>query len=169
GIFNHVGYYVYAIKEVSFKPHSQLGYADAVVYCDMVYNPLLYPSYWIVGRGKITGNFSIMYVPEGYKPGEFGGPIWGVKPEERFDFYINYMLFWGILPNLMILLFLSFIIEIIGEKGLYWILFFGIFGFYFLQVTGVIIGIFLGSLIFLWLFKVSPNNFLRQMWRSLFE
>jgi len=36
-----------------------------------------------------------MYVPEGYAPGEFGGPIWGVKPEERFDFYVNYLLFWG--------------------------------------------------------------------------
>ena len=57
GIFNNLGYYVNAIKKISFKPHSQLGCADVVFFCDIIYNPILYPFYWIVGRGTLTGNF----------------------------------------------------------------------------------------------------------------
>ena len=169
GIFNDLGYHVNAIKEISFKPHSQLGYADVVFFCDIIYNPILYPFYWVVGRGTLTGNFSIMYVPEGYYPGEFGGPIWGIKPEERYDSYINYIISWGTLPNLILLLSVTLIIEIIGERGAYWILLFGIFGFSLWKLTGVIIGLSVGCVIALWLFKISPNNFLRRAWQSLFE
>lgn len=166
--FGSLGYNVHAIKEVSFKPYSQLGYADAVIFCDIVYNPILYPFYWIVGKGRLVGNFSVMYIPEGYKPGEFGGPIWGVKPEERYDTYINILISWGTISNLIILFIINLIIEFVFERLMYLILLLGIFGFIFWELYGIIIGVLIGC-IFTLVFKIKPRNFIRRWIQFMFE
>jgi hypothetical protein len=168
GFFGGLGYYVHAIKEVSFKPHSQLGYADAVFFCDITYNPIIYPFYWVIGKGKIVGNFSVMYVPEGYMPGEFGGPIWGIKPEERYDSYINMMISWGTFPNLIFLFIIFLNIEFLWGRSLYWVLLSGVFGFLIWELYGTIIGIIIGGIIVLWVFKISPDNIIRRLWQSVF-
>lgn len=168
GFFGGLGYNVHAIKEVSFKPHSQLGYADAVFFCDITYNPILYPFYWVVGRGSLVGNFSVMYVPEGYMPGEFGGPIWGVKPEERYDAYINMMISWGTFPNLIFLFIMALAVEFSLDRSVYWVLLSGVFGFLFWEIYGAVIGIAVGIFAVLTIFKLFPNNFLRRLWQSIF-
>ncbi len=169
GFFGGVGYRVYAIKDVSFKPHSQLGYADAVFFCDITYNPILYPFYWIVGRGKLVGNFSVMYVPEGYMPGEFGGPIWGMKPEERYDAYTNFMISWGTFSNLIFLFIVALAIEFVCGRSAYWVLLLGVFGFLVWEICGAIIGVIVGSILVLWIFKISPDNFIKRLWQSVAE
>jgi len=75
----------------------------------------------------------------------------------------------GTLPNLILLLSITLIIEIIGERGAYWMLLSGIFGFSLWKLTGVIIGLSVGCVMVLWLFRISPNNFLRRAWQSIFE
>lgn len=35
--------------------------------------------------GSFQGNVSMMYIPEGYQPGEFGSPIWGLSEHDRYD------------------------------------------------------------------------------------
>ncbi len=168
GFFGGVGYHVHAIKEVSFKPYSQLGYADVVFFCDITYNPILYPFYWIVGRGKLVGNFFVMYVPEGYMPGEFGGPIWGIKPEERYDAYINFMISWGTFPNLIFLFIVALIIEFVCGRSVYWVILSGVIGFLFWELYGVVIGIIFGFFIVILTFTLFPDNFLMRFWRSIF-
>jgi hypothetical protein len=161
GIFNGLGYHIYSIKEKSFTPYDQLGYAHVVINCDITYNPILYPYYWLMGMGHLTGDFHLVYIPEGYFPGEYGGPIWRTS-QHRMDTYIMTMLTWGTTPNIITLLLINIIIECL-DKRLYLGIFSGIIGF----LTGVI-GAFLGLLtgiIFAILIrlKLPPFNFLLKM------
>lgn len=168
GIFSGLGYHLNYIDELSFVPHNQLGYADAVFACNMIYNPIVYPLYWVIGEGHVNGTFQMMYLPETYAPGEFGGPIWGLRKQDRYDTYILYMVTWGTLLNLFFLLGVTIAIEIIRQRILYLVLLFGAFGFYVFQILGVFLGIIVGSIIALLLFK-WPDNFIVRFWRSLWE
>lgn len=77
--------------------------------------------------------------------------------------HTSIMILWGTLPNLVFLSSIFLAIEIIGERGGYWVLLFGTFGFSFGGLNGVIVGIVVGVLVVLWLFKIAPNSFLRRM------
>lgn len=169
GIFDGVGYYLYYIDERSFVPHNRLGYADVVFSCDIIYNPILYPLYWITGNGDLSGNFSIKYVPEGYYPGEFGGPIWGLSKEDRYASYVIHMLTWGIVLNFFILFSFNMAIEIVGKRSLYLILLCGVCGFIALKITGMIVGLSAGFAIVMLLMFKFQDNFLVRWWQSVWE
>jgi len=169
GIFSGLGYRVHHIEELSFIPHSRLGYADVVFNCDMIYDPVLYPLYWMVGSGHISGNFSIMYLPEGYYPGEYGGPVWGYHARERYDAYISDMLSWGMLLNLFILFNIAIVIEIVEKRSLYLVLFCGILGFFVAEILGVIIGMIVSALALFMMLKFWSDNFIVRFWYSLWE
>jgi hypothetical protein len=170
GILNGVGYHVMSIRQISFTIHSNMGYADAIFYCDIIYNPVLFPFYWFSGAGHLSGNFSMMYVPEAYMPGEYGPPVWGTKPQDRYDTYITYMVTWGITANLICLLFLSLLIEALEKRLVYVVLFLGIIGFVVGSFLGVIIGLFLGVFVIAYLsYNKSAKNFLEKLWISLWE
>ncbi|MEM2780982.1 MAG: hypothetical protein QW791_09010 [Candidatus Bathyarchaeia archaeon] len=101
-------------------------------------------------------------------PGEFGGPIWGIKPEERYDAYINMMISWGTFPNLVFLFIMALAVEFSLERSVYWVLLFGVFGFLFWEIYGAIIGLTVGIFVALTIFKLFPDNFLRRLWQSIF-
>lgn len=169
GLFSGLGYHLNYIDELSFVKHNQLGYADAVFACDIIYDPIVFPLYWVIGKGHMNGTYQMMYVPESYAPGEFGGPIWGLKKEDRYDAYVLYMLTWGTVLNLLFLLGVTITVEIVGQRSLYLVLLFGMFGFSVFQILGVFLGIVVGSLIVLLLFKWRPDNLIVRFWRSFWE
>jgi len=110
----------------------------------------------------------MMYVPEGYYPGEFGGPIWGLWSREREDAYVITMVTWGSFSNLIMLFIITLVIEIAGKRSLYLCLFGGIFGFVAAEVIGVIIGLFVGVFIALFvMFKLRQG--LMHFWDFLWE
>lgn len=49
----------------------------------------------------------MMYVHEGYRPGEFGGPIWGLSALDRYDTYITFLITLCIWSNLAVILVLT--------------------------------------------------------------
>lgn len=65
GFFGGLGYNVNRIEEKSFV-RTPDGFANATFICDLVYNPLLYPFYWLVGNGHPSGTFGMLVIPEGY-------------------------------------------------------------------------------------------------------
>ncbi|MDH7564420.1 MAG: hypothetical protein QHH24_06050 [Candidatus Bathyarchaeota archaeon] len=168
GLFEGVGYHLYFIRETSFIPHNQLGYADASFSIDLMYNPVLYPLYWLMGNGHINGTYSTIYLPEGYGAGEFSGPRWGLWGKERQDAYIIQMLSWGSLLNLLFLAIITVSIEIVGKRCLYLVLGFGIFGFAAFELVGMAVGMVLGSVAVASLLR-RPDNVVFRFWRSLWE
>ncbi|MDH7476915.1 MAG: hypothetical protein QHH17_00840 [Candidatus Bathyarchaeota archaeon] len=64
GLFEGVGYRVYSVKEVSFVPHTRLGYADVIFHCNATFNPILYPYYWLAGYGNVNADFYFLYTTE---------------------------------------------------------------------------------------------------------
>lgn len=164
GIFGKVGYYVHHIEELSFTRYYGLGYADATFSCDITFNPILYPFYWMMEKGHISGNFSTIYFPEACSPGEFGHPIWPTSPSDRYPEYILQIVTWGILPNLLILFNITVAIEIVGRRTVYLLLFCGILGFFFAELLGTIIGLIAGAFL-----TLKMNNKLVQLWHSLWK
>lgn len=155
GTFEGVGYQVHRIQELSFVPNYNYGYADAAFTFDATYNPILFPFYWLVGQGHVSGNFSMKYLPQGYETGEYGGPIYGQKPEDRYGNYASYMATWGTLANLIIFLVVTVSIELLKHRILYALLFFGIAGFAVAGVVGVVGGLVLGVFAVLYLLKTG--------------
>ncbi|MBS7632902.1 hypothetical protein KEJ15_04680 [Candidatus Bathyarchaeota archaeon] len=168
GLFDGIGYHLYFIRETSFIPHSRLGYADASFSIDLMYNPVLYPLYWLMGSGRINGTYSTIYLPEGYGSGEFGGPRWGLWGKERQDAYIIEMLSWGSLLNLLFLAIITVSIEIVGKRCLYLVLGLGIFGFAAFELVGMAVGMVVGSLAVASMLR-QPDNVVFRFWRSLWE
>lgn len=167
GTFNGLGYHIYSIKEKSFTPYNQLGYAHVVLTCDIIYNPILYPYYWLVGRGHLAGDFHLIYIPEGYFPGEFGGPIWRTT-QHRINSYLMTMLTWGITPNAITLFLIAIIIESL-ERSLFLSVLFGILGFL-MGMLGILSGIIFGIIIVVLIKNnVPPFNFLKELWHSLWD
>lgn len=170
GLYAGIGYQVNSIDQIYFYPHNNLGYADASFYCDVYFNPILYPSYWLKGIGHITGNFTIMYLPESYYPGEFGGPIWGLSEKTRYENYIMYVVTGATYSDLLIIFLISIGIETIGKRGLYLVLFSGILGFATGGITGTLVGLGVGVAAALIIIFVLPeDNILSRLWYSLWE
>lgn len=169
GLFSRIGYQVRSIEELSFNP-TQLGFAEVVFYCDIIYNPILFPYYWLVGAGHSYGNFSMIFFPEAFSPGEFGGPIWGMKPQDRYDIYIMRMVMWGAIANISVLFYITVLIEAVGKRSLYLALFCAILGFAIASLVGMIVGLVVGVFLvaYIW-FKMSSENFLVKYWESLWE
>lgn len=157
-LFQGIGYKVNAIDEISFTPYNQLGYADVVFYIDIVFNPILFPSYWLRGLGVITGNFSIKYLPESYYPGEFGGPIWGMKESDRYDIYVMSLVARGLWTNTLLIALVALSVEATTFREIYLIIFSGIVGFAIGDLSGLIFGAIAGCII-----AIIIRNYLNRL------
>lgn len=170
GLVGGMGYHLFQLKQLSFIIHNDQGYADARIVFSATYDPLLYPFYWFTRNGYINGTFSLTYVPEAYSPGEFGGPIWGLKPSDRYENYTLQMITWGFWANLIILLFVTVMIEVGSARTLYLTLFSGILGFYVAELLGMIIGFAAGLILVLYImFRLPKNNVLARFWSALWQ
>jgi hypothetical protein len=170
GLSEGLGYSVSRLDQVSFVTHDQLGYADAVIDFSATYDPLLYPFYYIKGAGYVNGTFSLIYIPESYGPGEFGGARWGLKPSDRYETYTIQMITWGFLPNLVILLFVSVLIEVAKARALYITMFIGILGFYTASLIGMLIGLIVGVAVGLFImFRLPKDNIVIRFWNSIWQ
>jgi len=170
GLYGGIGYKVNSISESYFHPYDELGYADAVFYCDVVFNPVLYPSYWLTGTGHLAGNFTVRYLPESYYPGEFGGPIWGLSPKTRTEFYVMFVITGATYSDLLIIFLIGLSIEAIGKRELYLVLFSGLLGFAGGAAIGTLIGLGAGAAFALIvMFALPKDNILSRFWRSLWE
>jgi len=167
GLFEGIGFHLYHIQELRFTPNRQLGYAIVTFKCDIVYNPIIYPSYWMTNSGHLDGTFERIIVPEGWTSGEHPSPVWGLKPQDRLDTYLIYMLTWGLPLNLFVIFCAMVAIEIVAQRGLYLVLFSGMVGFFALEIVGIILGFVAGSVLALVLLKLWPNNPIVVFWRSL--
>lgn len=170
GVIGGLGYRVNSIKELSFVPHA--GYADSVISFSATYNPLLYPFYWIKGMGYINGTFSLMLIPiSGYSAEtEFPAPVWGLKPSDRYDDYIDQMITWGFYGDLIVLFLISLLIEAAKARMLFMAMLFGILGFYVAVVPGMLVGLIVAVTILLFIrFMLPRDNLLSRFWYSLWE
>jgi hypothetical protein len=171
GMFHEIGFHVYYIKELYFKPNSQLGYADAAFSCDILFNPLTHPFYWLSPEvnGHIIGNFSTRYVPEGYGGGEFSGPRFPLWPKQRYDYYLTIFEVWGLYPNLLMLFFIALAIEV-SSRIIYIAYFCGILSFALAQLLGMFVGLIVGAIVVLYIKRrLTSDNVLVNFWRSLWE
>jgi hypothetical protein len=170
GIVTGFGYHVNSIRQLSFVTHSQYGYADATFYCDITFNPILYPTYWLGGRGHTVGNFTMLYIPESYRPGEFGGANWGAGPESHYSTYIMYVVTSEFNFNLIYCFLVPFLVEIAGSREVYIALLSGVVGFAVATVIGLFVGLLIGTVLALFvLFRLSRTGVLERFWRSLTE
>lgn len=169
GFFSGLGYHA-RIKEISFTPYSDMNFAAAKFNCDIWYNPVLFPFYWLKGSGHLYGNFSFIFIPETTGSGEFGGPIFPATPKERAETYLMDMVMLGTTENLVMLLALTLLIEAIGKRSLYLVLFSTTICFAIASVIGAIVGLFLGAFAVAYiLFRMSPESPLMRFWESLWE
>jgi hypothetical protein len=169
-IIPNIGYHVYAKKEASFVRHPISGYADVVFYCDMMYNPLLYPTYWMKGLGRITDDFTMIYIPESYSSSEFAGGFWGVDPTSRYDDYVLRLVTADVYVTLAYFVLLAIIVEIIGKREVYIPILLGVIGFATAEIVGMVIGLLFGiALALFWAFKSPKSGTVRRFWRTLIE
>ena len=155
GTFEGVGYQVHKVQELSFVPNYYYGFAIANFTFDATYNPVLFPFYWLMGKGHISGDFSMKYLPHGYETGEHPRPIYGQKPEDRYGNYASYVATWGTLANLVILLIMTVAIELLKHRALYALLFFGMFGFAVAGLTGTVGGLVVGVFVVLYVLRTG--------------
>jgi hypothetical protein len=169
GILGGVGYHLHWLNETSFDDQSYMyGYADVTFNCALTYDPVIYPLYWLMGQGHIDREFRIMYIPETYTPGEFGHAVY-LSRSQRENSYVMYVIMWGILPNMIMLLSIAIAIEALGKRSLYFVIFGGITGFA-LSFMGVFLGLAVGGIVaFLIMRKVPPFSFLTRLWDELFK
>jgi hypothetical protein len=161
GVIGGLGYRLNHLQELSFEVHEDEEWANATVSFSATYNPLLYPFYWLTRNGYINGTFSFVYVPMSDYPGEFGGPVWGMKPQDRYDYYTIEMTTWGFWPNLLTLLFITVLVEVASVRALYVALFSGILGFYVVALSGMLVGLTVGLVFVLFMvFKLRRPNIL---------
>ena len=167
--FSGPGYHVNQMEEVSFDRYFGLGFANATFQCDIVFNPLVYPFYWFTGSGHFVGNFSMMYVPEGYSQG--GRAFYGSFPRDRYPEYLTYVTTWGTLPNLVVLLFITLAVEVVGRRILYLFLLSGILGFYAFTLVGTVVGVIAGCLAALLASRLARARgyTLEQLWSSILK
>lgn len=187
GVFSSVGYHVYSIEGVSFAPNFDYGYVQVRFGLDAVHNPLLYPYYWLNGKGRVLGNFSMAYFVEGWSEwgprheskGEWSGnrqstpgfpAPHGLSPEERRERFILLMTTWGILPNLVFLLLVAAVIEVVSERLLYLTLFAGIVGFTLAGIDGMLVGLIAGGAFnIIYRLKLPEDNALARCWHYIWR
>jgi len=172
GFFANIGYHVISVKELpyplGFKSYGT--YAVGSFYCDIVYNPILYPYYWFVGAGNRTGNFRMIIFPN-YGPGEQAYPIFPGPDVREGDLYVTAMLVWGMTPNFVLLLFITIFLEIINKRIVYLVLIGGSLGFALASVIGLVVGslVSASAIAYLLVFNKPKMNMLRDFWHSLWE
>ena len=121
--------------------YSQYGFAVVDFGCNASFNPFLYPVTWLFGKGYMSGNFSMVYLPQSYG-GEGGRVTWGkpelIKGEAEMKVVLDqfYM-------NLPILPALFFAIELAGWRRLYIWFLGGVVGFALSFPLGVFAGLFM--------------------------
>jgi len=109
------------------------------------FNPLLYPLSWFIGRGSLSGNFSMIYLPywvggSSVNPGDRPpSPQWG-KPDEIEGEAAMKIVIEELLNNVPILPAVFFVFELLERRRLYWWFFGGIMGFDVAALTGAIVG-----------------------------
>jgi len=172
GFFANIGYHVISIKELPYPLgfRSYGTYAIGRFYCDIVYNPILYPYYWFAGTGHFTGNVSMILYPN-YGPGEQAYPIFPGPDVREGDLYVTTMLLWGATANMVLLLFITMFLEIINKRIVYLVLIGGTLGFAVASVIGLVIGslISTSAIVYLLVFNKSKMAVLRDFWDSLWE
>jgi len=157
GVFTSMGYRVHSISEVSFERHSMLGYADATFDCAMIFNPIVYPSYWAMNIGHISGRFSMIYVADAYSQhGDYSAPYWPPTPEGRYQTYILYLVTSNILPNLIFVFLLALTVEVIGKRELYIVVFAEMIAFAIGEIAGMVVGLTVGVAL-AWFIMSSPR------------
>lgn len=164
GLSNGLGYHVNRIEETSFVYQS--GYAEAAFSCDVTFNPFLYPYYWATGSGRITGSFSMFYVPDAYAAS--GRPFYAGNSLDRYPEYLLYIVTWGTLPNLLALFAVTIFIEILGKRLIYLAFFLGALGFYLFVLEGLFLGVIIGSLLAV-LLNFWRDNPLTRFWDSIWR
>jgi len=184
GIFKGVGYRVFVIEETTFVPHTRLGYADVKFYFEGIFNPLLYPYYWIRNYGIINSDFYFLYRAEHphWLMDTMSGGLnmevdsdwypwgWELTPEERCETYEIYLLTLGNVANFFVLFIVTLFIEILNMRKLYIAIFAGIVGFAFGNLTGTVAGMVVGLFLFILCFKLPKlNGFLNNLWFQLWE
>ena len=173
GFFANIGYHVISVKELPYPLgfRSYGTYAIGRFYCDIVYNPILYPYYWFVGTGHFMGNFSMFILPEGYMPGEFGGSVYPRIDIRESDLYVTRMLIWGTTANMVFLLFITVFLEVINKRIVYLVFIGGTLGFAVASVIGLVVGSFISAsaIVYLSVFNKSKMAMLRDFWHSLWE
>jgi hypothetical protein len=176
GFFGGLGYHINRIEEKSFV-RTPDGFANATFIADLVYNPILYPFYWLVGNGHPSGTFGMIVIPEGYPvivdpthPEErgLGRPFYGAYSRDRYPEYLIAMSSWATLPNFLVLLFIMMAVEISRARGIYLILLAGILGFYAVALVGAVAAVVVASAILLLLSKLVPD-FTNKLVDFLFE
>jgi len=171
GLLGGIGYNVQALNEVSRDyTYSAYGFMLVVFYCDITYNPVLYPFYWLQGSGHLAGNFSMAVFSEGLSPGERGVPQFGRSPAQRLDYYLTRMLTWGAIANLVLLFMFTIAIEIVQKRIFYLVVFASSLGFTFASLVGWIVGLCIGAIsVGYVLLRLPKDNTLEEFWHSLWE
>jgi len=172
GVFNTIGYHVYLIDEVAVdRTYASQGYLLGTVRIDMVFNPILYPFYWLKSLNRINGTFFLVYYADGFGgEGQPGGARFPWREEGRYEGYLSSFTTWGFFPNMGILLAAAILIEFAHAKAVYIALFTGILGFTFAVLYGLIVSVIIGGgLAFYFKFRVSRDNAILRFWHSLWE
>jgi hypothetical protein len=160
GLINNIGYHVAALEELSYIPHREEDYAAVVLRTDITFNPLLYPAYWIQGNGHISGDLSFIHVPA----------LSFMTAQYRVDTYLMCLISAGNVSNFLGVLLLAMVIEFVGKREIYIILFSGIIGFTIAGTTGTIAGVLVGMFpALLVALKRPQGEILSRFWRSLWE
>ena len=118
----------------------QYGFAIVDFGCNSSFNPFLYPLSWLFGRGYLSGNFSMIYLPQSYG-GSSGHVTWG-KPEVIESEAVMKVVLGEFFVNLPILPALFLAIELAGWRRLYLWFLGGAVGFVFAFPFGVFAGLF---------------------------
>jgi len=151
-LISPIGYSVQT-RVYSVEKHYELmgtsDYVFAVVSynCNASFDPMLYPLSWLFGRGYMSGNFSMIYLPYwmtlNTPQGEqYNMPIWGKQKEIENEATMKVVLE-EFLINLPIIPAVFFAIELVGRRRLYLWFIGGTVGFIFGSLIGTIIGFFL--------------------------
>ncbi|UCB60505.1 MAG: hypothetical protein JSW72_00070 [Candidatus Bathyarchaeota archaeon] len=188
-LFEGLGYQILSLEEATFTANvdHQVGYDVAGMVFEAGYNPLLFPSNWLFGRGYVAGNFSTVYVGQGPGPhdlpmgevprigrgaagGAFSPRSYMPTPDIRREDFVLSMALRELPINFLLLLGVAVIIEILGHRLLHTIFLCGILGFFVAGVVGVIIGLVFGAIATLiCMVKLPKNNIVTESWNALWK
>lgn len=189
GLFNDLGYHVHSLEEISFTANTdyQIGQNVANMVFEATYNPLLFPSNWLSGRGSFAGNFSVIYVGQGPGPhdlpmgevprigrGAAGGAFQPRShmptPEIRREDFVLSMALTALPKNFLLLLSVAIIMEIFGQRLLYIAFFSGILGFFAAGIAGTIVGLIIGVTVTIFCkLKLPKNNIITESWNNIWK
>jgi hypothetical protein len=160
GLIGNIGYHVAALEELSYVAHREEDYASVVLRTDITFNPLLYPANWVQGVGHLSGDLSLIYVPA----------LSQLTAQHRVDVYLMFLISAGNVSNFLVVFLLALIIELVGKREIYIVLFSGIVGFTIAGTVGTIAGMLVGMFpALLVALKRPQGEMLSRFWRSLWE